>query len=57
MAMAMVVINPAPELEPAMKNLVLALLLAFAVLGGAVAVSTVTANSAYADGSGNGGGH
>jgi hypothetical protein len=37
-----------------MKNLVLALVLALAAFGGAVAVSAVTPNSAYADGNGNG---
>jgi hypothetical protein len=40
-----------------MKKLVLALVLALAALGGTVAVSAITPNSAYADGGGNGGGH
>jgi hypothetical protein len=38
-----------------MKKLVFSLMLAFAVLGGAVAVSAVAANPAYADPNGNGG--
>jgi len=37
-----------------MKKLVLSLMLAFAVLGGAVTVSAVATNSAHADPSGNG---
>jgi hypothetical protein len=40
-----------------MKKFVLALALAFAVLGGAVAASAVATNPAYADPNGNGGGH
>jgi hypothetical protein len=39
-----------------MKNFVFALVLVLAVLGGAVAVSAVTVNSAYADPNGDGGG-
>jgi hypothetical protein len=40
-----------------MKKLVFALMLAFAVLGGAVTVAAVATNPAYADPGGNGGGH
>jgi hypothetical protein len=40
-----------------MKKLALALVLAFAVIGGAAAVSLVATNPAYADGGGNGNGH
>ena len=38
-----------------MKKLILSLMLAFAVIGGAVAVSAVATNPAYADGDDNGG--
>jgi len=38
-----------------MKKLVLSLMLAFAVIGGVVAVSAVATNPAYADPNGNGG--
>jgi hypothetical protein len=52
-AMAMVT---KPGAHP-MKKLAFALVLAFAVIGGAVAVSLVATNPAYADGNSNGGGH
>src|SRR5215469_16004431 len=42
--------------EPSMKKLILSLMLAFAVIGGTVVVSTVATNPAYADGDDNGGG-
>jgi hypothetical protein len=40
-----------------MKQLVLGLALALAVIGGAVTISAVASNPAHADGGGNGGGH
>jgi hypothetical protein len=46
--MVMVVINPALELEPAMKNLFLTLVLALGVLGSAVAVSAISSTHAAA---------
>jgi hypothetical protein len=39
-----------------MKKLVVSLLLAFALVGGAATISAIAPNPAYADGSGNGGG-